>query len=74
MLGRATVRRLEVSDSVRLVEADLQHLARLGEEEKLREKAKNLEQAIDRAGAKVGDKGYECATGAIELVNLLRQI
>ena len=37
VLGRATVRRLEVADSVRLVEADLQHLARLGEEEKLRE-------------------------------------
>ena len=34
----------------------------------------NLEQAIDRAGAKVGNKGHECATGAIELVNLLRQI
>ena len=31
------MRRLEVADSVRLVEADLQHLARLGEEEKLRE-------------------------------------
>ena len=37
VLGRATVRRLEVADSVRLVEADLQNLARLGEEEKLRE-------------------------------------
>ena len=37
-------------------------------------KLENLEQAIDRAGAKVGNKGYECATGAIELVNLLRQI
>ncbi len=34
----------------------------------------NLEQAIDRAGAKVGNKGYECALGAIETVNLLRQI
>lgn len=34
----------------------------------------NLEQAIDRAGAKVGNKGYECATGALELVNLLRQM
>ena len=34
----------------------------------------NLEQAIDRAGAKVGNKGYECALGAIELVNLMRQI
>ena len=26
-----------------------------------------------RAGAKVGNKGFECATGAIELVNLYRQ-
>ena len=34
----------------------------------------NLEQAIDRAGAKVGNKGHECAMGTIELVNLLRQI
>lgn len=34
----------------------------------------NLEQAIDRAGAKVGNKGFECATGAIELVNLYRQL
>jgi 6,7-dimethyl-8-ribityllumazine synthase len=34
----------------------------------------NLEQAIDRAGAKVGNKGYECATGAIELVNLYKQL
>ena len=34
----------------------------------------NLEQAIDRAGAKVGNKGYECALGAIELANLMRQI
>ena len=34
----------------------------------------NLEQAIDRAGAKVGNKGSECATGALELENLLRQL
>ncbi|MEE8717684.1 MAG: 6,7-dimethyl-8-ribityllumazine synthase [Coriobacteriales bacterium] len=34
----------------------------------------NLEQAIDRSGAKAGNKGYECATGAIELVNLYRQL
>ena len=33
----------------------------------------NLEQAIDRAGSKVCNKCYECATCAIELVNLLRQ-
>ncbi len=32
----------------------------------------NLEQAIERAGSKAGNKGYECATGAIEMVNLIR--
>ena len=34
----------------------------------------NLEQAIERAGSKAGNKGFECATGAIEMVNLLRSI
>lgn len=34
----------------------------------------NLEQAIDRAGAKVGNKGFECATGAIETVDLYRRM
>jgi 6,7-dimethyl-8-ribityllumazine synthase len=34
----------------------------------------NIEQAIERAGSKAGNKGYECATGAIEMINLLRQI
>ncbi|MBQ1463715.1 MAG: 6,7-dimethyl-8-ribityllumazine synthase [Ruminococcus sp.] len=34
----------------------------------------NLEQAIDRAGAKAGNKGSECAEGAIEMINLIRQI
>lgn len=34
----------------------------------------NLEQAIERAGAKAGNKGSECAEGAIEMVNLLRAI
>ena len=32
----------------------------------------NIEQAIERAGSKAGNKGYECATGAIEMVNLIR--
>ena len=32
----------------------------------------NLEQAIERAGSKAGNKGYECAVGAIEMVNLIR--
>lgn len=34
----------------------------------------NIEQAIERAGAKSGNKGYDCALSAIEMVNLLRQM
>ncbi len=34
----------------------------------------NIEQAIERAGSKAGNKGYECATGAIEMVNLIRRL
>ena len=33
-----------------------------------------IEQAIERAGTKAGNKGYECALGAIEMVNLLKEI
>ena len=33
-----------------------------------------LEQAWERAGTKAGNKGAEAAAGAIEMVNLLRQI
>ena len=33
-----------------------------------------IEQAIERAGTKSGNKGFDCATGAIEMVNLLREI
>lgn len=33
-----------------------------------------IEQAIERAGTKAGNKGYDCATSAIEMVNLIRQI
>jgi 6,7-dimethyl-8-ribityllumazine synthase len=33
-----------------------------------------LEQAIDRAGAKGGNKGFEAAMTAIEMANLLRQM
>ena len=33
-----------------------------------------IEQAIERAGSKAGNKGYECALGAIEMVNLINQI
>lgn len=31
-----------------------------------------IEQAIERAGTKAGNKGAECAQGAIEMVNLMR--
>ena len=34
----------------------------------------NIEQAIERAGTKGGNKGFDCATGAIEMVNLIREI
>ena len=34
----------------------------------------NIEQAIERAGSKAGNKGFECATGAIEMINLIREI
>lgn len=33
-----------------------------------------IEQAIERAGTKAGNKGFDCATGAIEMVNLIREI
>ena len=33
-----------------------------------------LEQAINRAGAKAGNKGFEAALTAIEMVNLLKQL
>lgn len=36
--------------------------------------AENLEQAIDRAGAKSGNKGFEAAMAAIELANLYREM
>ena len=31
-----------------------------------------IEQAIERAGTKAGNKGADCAQGAIEMVNLIR--
>ena len=32
------------------------------------------QQAIERAGTKAGNKGYDCALGAVEMVNLIREI
>ena len=34
----------------------------------------NIEQAIERAGTKAGNKGYDCALSAIEMINLSRNI
>ena len=34
----------------------------------------NIEQAIERAGTKSGNKGFDCATGTIEMINLMRAI
>nr|WP_297764787.1 6,7-dimethyl-8-ribityllumazine synthase [uncultured Butyrivibrio sp.] len=31
-----------------------------------------IEQAVERAGTKAGNKGFECAQGAIEMVNLIK--
>ncbi len=36
--------------------------------------ADNLEQAIERAGTKEGNRGFEAAVSAIEMANLLRSI
>jgi len=33
-----------------------------------------LEQAIERAGSKAGNKGWDAALGAIEMVNLIKKI
>lgn len=33
-----------------------------------------IEQAIERAGTKAGNKGYDCAVSGIEMVNLIRDI
>ena len=34
----------------------------------------NIEQAIARAGSKAGNKGYDCALSAVEMVNLIDKI
>ena len=34
----------------------------------------NIEQAIERAGTKAGNKGYDCALGAIEMINLMKSL
>lgn len=34
----------------------------------------NIEQAIERSGSKAGNKGYECALSAIEMVNVMKMM
>lgn len=33
-----------------------------------------IEQAIERAGTKAGNKGYDCALSAVEMINLIREM
>ena len=33
----------------------------------------NIEQAIERAGTKSGNKGYDAAISAVEMVNLIKE-
>ncbi len=34
----------------------------------------SIEQALERAGTKAGNKGFDCAESAIEMINLLKEI
>lgn len=34
----------------------------------------SIEQAVERAGTKAGNKGYDCALGALEMINLTAQL
>ena len=34
----------------------------------------NIEQAIERAGTKAGNKGFDVAVGAVEMVNLIQEM
>jgi 6,7-dimethyl-8-ribityllumazine synthase len=36
--------------------------------------ADTVDQAIDRAGVKLGNKGFEAATAAVEMVNLYKEV
>lgn len=34
----------------------------------------SIEQALERAGTKAGNKGFDCAESAIEMINLIKEI
>ena len=36
--------------------------------------ANNLEQAIERAGTKMGNKGWDAAMAAVEMVSVFKQV
>lgn len=36
--------------------------------------ARNIEQAIERAGTKAGNKGFDAAIGAIEMMSLCQRL
>lgn len=36
--------------------------------------AENIEQAVERAGSKAGNKGYDCALDAIEMANIMKAL
>ena len=33
-----------------------------------------IQQAIERAGTKAGNKGYDCAMSAIEMANMFKEL
>lgn len=34
----------------------------------------NIEQAVERAGTKAGNKGYDCAMSALEMISLMKKL
>ncbi|MCR5613937.1 6,7-dimethyl-8-ribityllumazine synthase [Treponema sp.] len=34
----------------------------------------NIEQAVERSGSKAGNKGYDCALAALEMINVINQM
>ena len=63
---------VNVEGTIKIDKSDeLQNLYEIARRAKLTD---NIEQAVERAGSKAGNKGFEAATTAIEMVNLLKQL
>jgi hypothetical protein len=58
-------------DGIEALRRLIEHDERPAREQRLCQ-ADTLEQAVDRAGVKAGNKGFEAAMSAVELVNLYR--